>query len=167
MAEPLYTRPATWDDVVDLAVRLHRHGVRYVLVGGYALAAHGFTRMTIDIDIAVAPDSDNSRRWVAALSELPDAAARELVGEDDPFRGDLLHALRINDEITIDVMPSVAGIDFETLARHAVTLEVDGQPIRVLDLDGLLMTKSGDRAKDRADAELLRAALEARKSRGS
>ena len=62
MSEPRYTRPATWEDVLDLARRLNRHGARYVLVGGYALAAHGLARMTTDIDIAVAPDAENNRR---------------------------------------------------------------------------------------------------------
>ena len=159
MSEPVYTRPATWEDVLDLARRLERHGARYVLVGGYALAAHGLVRMTTDIDIAVLPDPENNRRWIAALAELPDGVAAELIGEDDPFAGDLLHAIRINDEFTVDVMPSVAGIAFETLAAHAVELEIEAERIPVLDLAGLLMTKQGDRPKDQADAALLRAAL--------
>lgn len=164
MADTRYTRPATWADVVNLASRLNRHAVRYVLVGGYALAAHGFTRITTDIDLAVAPDPDNSRRWVAALSELPDHAAAVLAGEADPFAGDYLHAIRINDEFTVDVMPIVAGVPFETLAAHTEILEIDHEPIRVLDLAGLLMTKQGVRPKDQADAALLRAALAARKT---
>ncbi len=162
MTEPLYTRPALWDDVLNLARRLNRHGARYVLVGGYALAAHGFTRMTTDIDIAVAPEAENNRRWIAALAELPDGAAQALVGEDDPFQGELLQAIRINDEFTVDVMPSFAGVAFETLAHHAAVLAFEGERIPVLDLAGLLFTKQGERPKDQADAALLRAALAAR-----
>lgn len=164
MTEPHFTRPATWHDVVDLARRLNRRGARYVLVGGYALAAHGFVRMTTDIDIAVAPDKQNNRRWVAALAELPDGAAAELAAEEDPFAGDHLHAIRINDEITVDIMPSVAGIDFATLAKHAVMLDIEGERVPVLDLEGLLLTKLSDRPKDRSDAEWLRAALARGKS---
>lgn len=164
MTEPRYTRPATWQDVLDLARRLNRHKVRYVLVGAYALAAHGLTRMTTDVDIAVAADAENNRRWIAALAELPDGAARELAGEADPFSGDLLHAIRINDEFTVDVMPSVAGIAFGTLEQHAAMLEIEGERIPVLDLAGLLMTKRGGRPKDQADAALLRAALAAAKA---
>lgn len=159
MTETRYTRPATWEDVIDLAGRLSRHGARYLLVGGYALAAHGLVRMTTDIDIAVPPEPENNRRWIAAIAELPDGAAKELIGDSDPFAGDLLHAIRVNDEFTVDVMPSVAGIPFDTLAQHSVELEIDGQRIPVLDLAGLLMTKQGDRPKDQADAALLRAAL--------
>lgn len=160
LSEPRFTRPALWEDVLDLAERLNRHGARYVLVGGYALAAHGLVRMTTDIDIAVAADADNNRRWVAALAELPDGVAAELTGEGDPFAGDLLHAIRINDEFTVDIMPSVAGVPFATLEEHAVRLVIDGEPIPVLDLQGLLDTKQrSERPKDQADAALLREAL--------
>lgn len=160
MSEPRFTRPALWDDVLDLARRLDRQGARYVLVGGYALAAHGLVRMTTDIDIAVAPDPDNNQRWVAALAELPDGVAAELAGELDPFNGDLLHAIRINDEFTVDIMPSVAGVSFAILEQHAQQLLIDGEPIRVLDLQGLLDTKQqSQRPKDQADAALLREAI--------
>lgn len=57
--------------------------------------------MTQDIDIAVVPTHENPVRWIAALSHLPDHAASDMTGEDDPFQGDYLHAIRINDEFTI------------------------------------------------------------------
>jgi hypothetical protein len=154
-----YTRPATWEDVLTVARLLQQHEVRYLLVGGYALAAHGYVRMTQDIDIAVAPDPANSARWIAALSHLPDHASAEMAGEHDPFDGDHLHAIRINDEFTLDILPSVAGVPFDTLEAHAEWMEVDGIPLRVLDLDGLLLTKQGVRAKDKADREILIEAL--------
>ncbi|GAB6044347.1 nucleotidyl transferase AbiEii/AbiGii toxin family protein [Endothiovibrio diazotrophicus] len=155
-----YVRPATWEDVVRVVRLLKEHEVEFILVGGYALAAHGYTRMTEDIDIAVAPSPENARRWVLALSHLPDAAAAELTGEEDPFQGDHLHAIRINDEITVDLLPSVCGHAFEELARHAEAVEIGGIDIPVLSLKGLLLTKQGLRDKDRADAALLRRMIE-------
>lgn len=157
--DALFTRPATWSDVLDLARLLERYQVRYVLVGGYALAAHGYVRMTQDIDIAVAPTPENAVRWIAALSHLPDHAAADMIGEEDPFQGDYLHAIRINDEFTVDILPSVGGVPFEELEAHAVTLEISEGCLRVLDLDGLLLTKQGVRPKDIADREILLRAL--------
>jgi hypothetical protein len=156
----LFTRPATWEDVLHLARLLNRHRVRYLLVGGYALAAHGYVRTTEDIDIAVAPDPENSRRWILALSELPDAAAGALAQEPDPLEGDLLHAIRINDEFTVDILPSVAGVSFSELERHLEWMSLDGERVPVLDLKGLLKTKQGMRPKDQADALVLRRAIE-------
>jgi hypothetical protein len=48
----LFTRPATWADVLRTARLLNAHRVRYLLVGGYALAAHSLVRMTQAVDIA-------------------------------------------------------------------------------------------------------------------
>jgi len=155
-----YTRPARWDDVLATTRLLNAAGVDYALVGGYALAAHGHVRMTQDIDIAVAIDPENTRRWIAALGNLPDGVSLELVDEADPFEGDYLHGIRLNDEFTVDILPSVAGIPFTELKPHIVYLDLGGEQVPVLDLEGLLKTKQGLRPKDQGDAAVLRRALD-------
>ncbi|HYL89989.1 MAG TPA: hypothetical protein VEU32_14635 [Burkholderiales bacterium] len=159
MAE--FTRPATWDDVTRLARYLEEAGVDYALIGGYALAAHGMMRQTEDIDLLVDPSVDNSRRWIMALSRLPDGAARELAAEPDVFAAQKSYAIRVNDEITVDVLPAAAGVPWEALRPYIEVVEVEGVRLRVLSLEGLLKTKSGDRPKDRLDAEAIARALEA------
>ena len=58
------------------------------------------------------------------------------------------------------IMPSVAGLPFAFLEQHAQQMLIDGEPIRVLDLQGLLGTKQqSQRPKDQADAVLLREAI--------
>jgi hypothetical protein len=114
---PEYTRPATWEDLKALIERLNQSGADYALVGGYAIAAHGFNRFSEDIDILVDPSAENSMRWILALSELPDHAARELISEPDIFGNDKRYALRINDEFTIDVMPSIGGHSWEAMRK--------------------------------------------------
>jgi hypothetical protein len=116
-------------------------------------------RMTEDIDIAVAPDAQNARRWGRALSRLPHGGARELEGEADPFTGDHLHAIRINGEYTVDVMPAVAGVPWAEPQQHIEWLQLEGELIPVLDLRGLLKTKQGLRPKDQQDAAIIREAL--------
>ena len=154
-----YTRPATWEDVTALARYLEEAGVEYALVGGYAIAAHGFNRLTEDIDILVEPSAANSRRWILALSRLPDSAAAELSAEPDVFADDRRYAIRINDEITVDVMPSIAGHSWEDMRPYVTSMQIDGVTIRLLDLQGLLKTKQGARPKDQMDATVLQAAL--------
>jgi hypothetical protein len=156
-----YTRPATWDDVKTLARYLGDAGVEYALVGGYALAAHGYNRFTEDIDILVNPSAENSRRWIVALSRLPDGAARELAAESDVFADDKRYAIRINDEFTVDVLPAVAGLTWDEMSSHVTTVEIDGVTLRLLDLPGLLKTKHGARPKDQMDAAVIEAALKA------
>jgi hypothetical protein len=154
-----YTRPATWDDLKSLAQRLNEAGVEYALVGGYALAAHGFNRQTEDVDLLVSPDLENSRRWIVALGSLPDRAVQALVGDPDVFAHDKRYALRVNDEFTIDIMPSVAGHSWDEMRTFVETVSLDGVPVSVLNLQGLLLSKQGKRPKDQLDAALLRQAL--------
>ena len=162
---PGFTRPATWEDVKLLARHFEQADVEYALIGGYALAAHGLARFTQDVDILVDPSAANSRRWIVALSKLPDGAARELEADPDVFAAQKRYAIRINDEITVDVLPSAAGHSWEDLKRHIVEVEIDGVRVKVLDLEGLLKTKQVPRPKDQADAEAIRRALELLKRR--
>lgn len=154
------TRPATWEDVKALAALLDAEGTLWALIGGYAIAAHGFVRVSEDIDILVDPSPDNARRWISALSKLPDGATRELVGQEDLFEKEGPYAIRVNDEFTVDIMPSACGHGWSELARFVEDRFVDGVRIRVLGLEGLLLTKQGMRDKDKADATVLIRAIE-------
>jgi hypothetical protein len=147
------TRAATYQDLLHVAALLEEEHVEYALIGGYALALQGIVRLTEDVDILVEPSVENARRWVRALSKLPDGAARELAGDDtlheEPY------AIRINDEFTVDVMNSASGFSWKDMTAYLI--RVDG--INVLSLDGLLRMKEHGRLKDRADAEAIRKAL--------
>ncbi|HEX3843210.1 MAG TPA: hypothetical protein VHV80_02520 [Steroidobacteraceae bacterium] len=162
---PEYTRPATWEDLKRLARLLTEAHAEYALVGGYAIASHGFSRQSEDIDLLVNPTVENSRRWIVALGCLPDQATRALEQEPDVFADDKRYALRVNDEFTIDIMPSVAGHSWEEMQQYIETVDLDGVPLRVLNLEGLLLTKQGGRPKDQMDASILRQALAILKSK--
>jgi hypothetical protein len=156
-----YTRPATWEDVKQLARLLREAQAAYALIGGYAVAAHGYNRFSEDVDILVDPAPQNTRRWVEALSQLPDGASRELVGQDDIFQREGPYAIRVNDEFTVDIMPAACGHSWDELKGHIETRLIDGEELRLLSLAGLLLTKQSDRPKDQADAQVLRAAIAA------
>ena len=114
------TRAATYEDLRALGTLLEAEGVEYALIGGYALALQGIVRLTEDIDLLVEPTLENSRRWIRALSKLPDGAARELEGDDTVHTE---YAIRINDEFTIDVMNSASGYTWSELAPLRIRLE--------------------------------------------
>jgi hypothetical protein len=149
------TRAATYQDVRRVAELLENERVEYALIGGYALALQGIVRLTEDVDILVEPTLENARRWVRALSRLPDGAARELDGDDTLHEE--LYAIRINDEFTVDVMNSASGLSWQDLLPYRK--RVDG--IQVVSLEGLLRMKEHGRLKDQADAEAIRQVLAA------
>jgi hypothetical protein len=161
-----HTRPATWEDVKQLARYLSEGGVRYALIGGYAIAAHGYVRFSEDVDILVDPAPDNTKRWIAALARLPDGASKELEGQEDIFQREGPYAIRVNDEFTVDVMPAACGHGWAELEPYIETTRVDDTDLRLLSLQGLLLTKEGMRDKDRADAQVLRAGIERLARRG-
>ena len=70
------------------------------------------------------------------------------------------YAIRINDEITVDVLPAAAGVPWEDLRRYVQDVDLDGVRVRVLSLEGLLKTKSGARPKDQMDAAAISRALD-------
>jgi hypothetical protein len=147
------TRAATYQDVRRVADLLEEERVEYALIGGYALALQGIVRLTEDVDILVEPTLENTRRWVRALSKLPDGAAKELAGDDTLHEE--LYAIRINDEFTVDVMNSASGFTWRDLASYRTRIE----GIEVISLEGLLRMKEHGRLKDQADAEAIRIAL--------
>lgn len=147
------TRAATYEDVRHIARLLEDERVEYALIGGYALALQGIVRLTEDVDVLVEPTAENARRWVRALSKLPDGAAKELVG-DDTLHVEL-YAVRINDEFTVDVMNSASGLTWQELVPYRTRID----DINVVSLEGLLRMKEHGRLKDQADAEAIRRAL--------
>ena len=155
------TRPATWADLLKLAKDLNAEGAHYALIGGYAIAAHGYNRFSEDVDLLVDPSPANTARWVRALSKLPDGAAAELAGDDEIFEREGNYAIRVNDEFTVDVMPAACGHEWQELSHYIVHIEIDGVPLPVLSLQGLLLTKEGMRDKDKADRAVLLQALAA------
>jgi aminoglycoside-2''-adenylyltransferase len=155
-----YTRPATWDDLKLVARLLNERQVDYALIGGYAIALHGYNRFSEDLDILVDPSADNTRRWISALANLPDGATNELAGQEDIFEREGPYAIRVNDEFTVDVMPSACGHPWSELKPYVTEVVVDDVPVRVLGLEGLALTKEGMREKDRADLVVLRNAIE-------
>ncbi|MEO6602389.1 MAG: nucleotidyl transferase AbiEii/AbiGii toxin family protein, partial [Polyangiaceae bacterium] len=161
-----FTRPATWEDLRAVAALLNTAGVRYALIGGYAMAAHGYNRFSEDLDFIVEPSRENTGKWIAALSNLPDGACRELAGQDALFEREGEYAIRINDEFTIDIMPTACGHRFGELEPFIEERSLDGVRLPLLGLAGLLLTKEGMRDKDRADRRVIEQALAALKSGG-
>ena len=121
----LASREPTVGDLRDLCRELNQRGARYVVIGGFAIRAAGYSRSTMDLDLLVADDRDNEARVFAALATLPDHAAQEL----QPGELQLHTVIRVADEIVVDLMRSAGGIDHAEAARDVVMHDVDGVAI--------------------------------------
>lgn len=145
------TRPPDDRDLVMLARELNRLGASYVVIGGVAINRLGFVRATEDIDLLIARDRANQALVKRALEILPDKAVKEL-GDEDLAQW---LVVRINDEITVDLMTEASGIDFEEAAKHIEWEEIDGVRIPFAGAELMLRFKQGLREKDVMDRRFL------------
>ena len=120
------------------------------------------TRGPDGADLLIARDRANQALVKRALEILPDRAIREL-GEEDLAAWVVV---RVNDDITIDLMTEACGVRFEDAAGGIETEVVDGVPIPFAGPALLLRMKQGPREKDRADRSFLEELIRARRESG-
>lgn len=143
------------EDIVSLCRLLNEAGARYVVIGGFAMILHGYTRGTADIDLLIDVSPENVRKVKDALSHLPDNAAKDVEDTDVGRYG----VVRVADEIVIDLMAKACSVDAEKALRHVVIREIDGVSVPYLDAATLIETKDTVRPKDRQDVQFLRLKL--------
>ena len=140
-------------DLREFIELLNSHGVEYVVVGGHAVAFHGYPRYTGDIDFLIRPTEENAARIVTVLDAFGFAAAHEIKASlTQPEK--ILQLGRPPNRI--DILTSASGVSFEEVWQHAISADLDGLPVRFPDLDSLLTNKrASGRAKDLADVDEL------------
>lgn len=150
-----YVRLPQLEDLVRLCRALNAAGARYLLIGGFAVVAHGLGRTTKDIDFLVDDAPENVARVKLGLSVLADQAAREI--EDGDVRR--YTVVRVADEILVDLLGRACGLSYAEAALDAETFEIDGVPIPVASKRTLIRTKDTVRPSDHADRQFLEALL--------
>lgn len=140
-------------DFRDILCELNAAGAEYLVVGAYAMSAHGYSRSTGDIDIWVRPTPDNAERVMAALRKfgapLFDLTVADLQMEDLVFQmGRPPHR--------IDLLTTITGVDFERAWANRKRINHQGILFPVLNrLDLIANKKATGRAKDALDAARL------------
>lgn len=148
---------------------LHERNVAHIIIGGVAVAAHGYPRPTIDLDVVPNPDRSNLTRLSNALRELHAVAAEgdEFAAAESPMDAcdvdDLAGGgnFRLDTDLgPLDVMQWIAGIDVEDLYgeldARALTFTLDNVPLRYCGLGHLrAMKQAAGRPRDLDDLEHL------------
>ena len=153
------SRPATAADLKRIVRALNDAGARYLLIGAYALFAHGYQRATTDIDFVVQASVANGERVRQALLVLADQSARDI----DPAWFTEGENIRVADEITVDLLFSPCAQTYEMLKPHEQIVDLDGVPVHTVSLQGLLLTKHTQRPQDIQDSAILQRAIQAQK----
>ena len=152
--------PLTSSRLSKVCGLLNAAGVRYVVVGGFALAYHGYVRATKDVDILIEPTLENARRALQALAGLTWGISRELSPADviaKPFT-------IIGDDPRVDLLTLAWSVRYADAAPKIQTVDIDGVEVPFPDIDTLIRTKQTDRTRDKADAEELERIKELKRS---
>jgi hypothetical protein len=140
-------------DFKEFIQSLNDNAVRYLLVGGYAVALHGYPRYTKDLDIWVDSTAENAARIIKALQQFG-------FGSLDLKKSDFT----ILDQVVqlgypptrIDILTSLSGVEFSKCYPSRVVEEIDGVPVSFIDLENLKKNKKATgRHQDLADVENL------------
>lgn len=145
------------EDVKDLFRSLNNHQVNYMLVGGMALAMHGYVRATQDLDLWIRLDTDNKTKLIAALSENGVAGAEYL--KDVPLLFGWSSVTVGKHGFTLDMghtLKAFDAVDFDACYKRAVDATFDEVPFKVIHLNDLITEKlATGRPKDLGDMEEL------------
>lgn len=144
------------EDFQDFIQSLHLFDVEYVLVGGYSVILHGYSRTTGDMDIWVNKTETNYRKLQKAFLNFG-------LGMFDMTLDNFLYNEEIDvftfgrPPVSIDVMTSVKGLNFQDTFQEAIITEVDGITLRLIHYNHLVMAKkASNRPKDQDDLENLK-----------
>lgn len=132
---------------------LHSRKVDFLIVGGHAVAFHGYPRLTGDIDFWIRPTADNAARLLRALDDFG-FGSLDLTTDDFTEPG---RVVQLGVPPTrIDLMTSISGVSFDEAWAGRVTGDLAGLRVHFLGKDALLRNKrASGRAKDLADLDEL------------
>ncbi|MBT3259706.1 MAG: hypothetical protein HN366_25095 [Deltaproteobacteria bacterium] len=140
-------------DFKEFIELLNENDVRYLVVGGYAVALHGHPRYTKDLDVWIELSRDNAIKILAALKDFG-------FGSLDLKPDDFLESNQIiqlgNPPNRIDILTALTDLEFEDCYKAKVKVEIQGLHIDFIDIENLKKNKRATgRPQDLADAENL------------
>ncbi len=113
---------------------LNSHKVLYLVIGGYAVAYHGYPRATGDIDIWIATNPDNAKKTVQAIKDFgftdPDISEEIFLKEDQVIRMGV-------PPLRIELLTTISGVDFKSCYANRIDETIDDDTISFIGLEHL------------------------------
>ena len=117
---------------------LNAERVDYLLIGAYAMAAHGFPRATMDIDIWVKPSTANASAVWKALERF--GAPLQGVTVDDFAKDDVIFQIGVAPR-RIDIITGVSALNFDETIERAIEVEIEGLKVLIPSVSDLIANK--------------------------
>ncbi len=140
-------------DFREFIQSLNDNQVRYLVIGGYAVALHGYPRYTKDIDIWLEMNEENASRMVRALEQFG-FGSLGLTAADFLEPGQVIQLGYPPSRIDLILTPS--GVTFASCYESRVEAVIDNVSVNFIDLENLMSNKrASGRLQDLADLEQL------------
>ena len=154
-----------FQDFKDLLSSLNASRVKYLIIGGYAVAFHAQPRTTKDLDILVKPDAANAAALLRALkafgAPVSTIKAADLIEDRKFFRFGA-------PPVMVDILSSISGIEFDAAWKRRVKMTIDAErklKANVISREDLIVAKlAAGRPQDLADVDAVRKATKATES---
>jgi hypothetical protein len=152
-----------YQEYKDLLSAFHAHGVKYLIVGGYAVIFHAQPRFTNDLDLFIKPDPANAEAIYAALAQFG-APLEGLRPDDFTERGSFFRFGRAPKGF--DILPDIPGVDFDAAWQRRIEDVIDekaGLQANFISADDLIAAKlAAGRPQDLADVDAIQKAQRVR-----
>ena len=143
-------------DILNFWQCLYQNDVRYIMVGGFAINLHGYSRATKDIDIWIDDTLENRKNLRKALKEQGSGDYEPI--ETMQFIPGWTN-FQLNMGFILDVMVQVKGLNeigFDECYKYAVVAEIETIPVKFLHYNHLITCKkAAGRPRDLSDIEEL------------
>jgi len=148
-----------YQDFKDLLSAFNAHGVKYLIIGGYAVSLHAQPRATKDLDVFVKADPANGQAIYAALGTFG-APVENIRVEDFADRSSFIRLGR--EPVAVDIHPVIPGVDFDAAWENRAQAIIDapsGLKAFFISRHDLIASKlASGRPRDLADVEEIREA---------
>lgn len=134
----------------------NRHDVKYIVVGGWAVILHGFTRTTLDLDIMVDPSKENLTKILDALREFSKDKSLDEISQIDLTQYGVVRVIPEDFDIVVDLVWKIGEIDYSKASKDFEEVEIDGVKVKIAGIDTLIKMKDTTRPKDQMDLIFLK-----------
>ncbi len=140
-------------DFTDLLRLFNDNGVRYMVIGGYAVIQHAEPRFTKDLDLWISTDASNAAAVYTSLKQFG-APLSELTETDFAEEG-YFYQMGVP-PLRVDILMGIPGLQFEEAWERRIEVDFDGTPVAFISRSDLIIAKrASGRPQDLIDADNL------------
>ena len=141
-------------DYREMLQSLLDNEVKFLVVGAYAMAAHGYPRATGDLDLWVFTSRENAEKVYKTLAEF--GAPLEQIDKDSFSEKGIIFQIGVT-PCRIDIITQIDGVEFEQAYPKRNEIEIDGIKLPIISKEDLIHNKeSTGREKDKLDSKFMR-----------